>query len=1019
MSGTKRNPRAELEAAQSLPYGLARTAAVEAVVDLADTSGDDVLARDARLELISAYAYGGEPMKEFTPFSWLLNRYDRDPGLFDRTARWQLLWRFKWVTAGALKHPAVTLKDLHGSLNDMQERYRAAGEGLAPYLGSRFQVDAHVDGHAQAETSYRAWTEAERTGLSDCEACEPTNRVIHLAATARPAEAARESIPVLNGTNTCAEQPQAMIAAVLESLLIADDPVRAATEHLRGVRLSRGKPGSTSEWAGHIQVLARSGRLLRGLDLLEDHLHEVDDPPTPLDGMWLAAAGARLLRGLADQGHNDLLVTTKAGRAQLKPEPEGLPEAQQRLTRTARDLAAQFDARNGTTTIGTAVEGWLDASELPDLPLGEVSSRRGRERPPPSPATDPALSPATDPALSLALSPASRPVIDPGLTTPEPVSPAPADLTLGDLAALYTLSQRTGSAQQRRRLLDNWRSQRDRLLPGPEAAPEDQVTAAKLDAMVIFAETQAGDPRPRRAATARLREVGQYEYAIGCDLDDLIARAETEGNFPECVAELDRLLAEAGKHCTQAERGALALTTIGVLQRGDPEDEALQARVSQSFDEGIRNLQQDDVAALNPYHRSCLTILLAHRAPREPIADRITALRAALDVLPPGWRAGQRAAIGHWLAAALAESGDFPAARNLLEEVTREAQIAGIATLTADAFEMLGRIHEHTGDAPAAVVAFSSAVEWLQKLDRPIALASGQQDLVHALRAAGRTLEAAELAETALQTLQSSSRDHARWHGSERANVHDHELEGGDELKRQAGTLAYAAALAASELGELAHAATLARRSAAWHHSIGWPAAEAEALALAARTEPDPAQAVPLFHEAARLFDLSERWHEAARCRRLVAAAVFESDGIAAARACLAAARSALDELTGAITAVPEYALEQALLTEDTARILATDGSLDEALSVLAGVDEVYRELGYARAARNAIGLRADLLNDLERGGEGLDQLSKAAEEALAAGSTQEARQLGGQLARLLDGLGRPEEAEVTWQRFA
>jgi hypothetical protein len=190
--------RAELENAIHLPYGLARSAAIEAVVERADAVGDDPLARDARQVLVSSYAQGGEPLKRFLPFSWLVQRYEAEPDFFDARATDELLWSFKGVTVDAVNHPGISLAQIENGLADMERHYRAAGQELAPFFGCRYAIEAHIHGEAAAEESYLAWTRAPRTYLSDCEGCEPTDRVIHLVRTERFADAAREALLMLD-----------------------------------------------------------------------------------------------------------------------------------------------------------------------------------------------------------------------------------------------------------------------------------------------------------------------------------------------------------------------------------------------------------------------------------------------------------------------------------------------------------------------------------------------------------------------------------------------------------------------------------------------------------------------------------------------------------------------------------------------------------------------------------------------------------------------------------------------------
>jgi tetratricopeptide (TPR) repeat protein len=1024
MSASTSRVRTALMKAATLPYGPARSAAIESLVDAADTAGDNALARDVRIQLISSYGHGGEPLKRFMPFTWLLDRYDNDPGSFDAKSRWSLLWMFKWVSVGALSHPAVSLKNIRRGLAEMEDRYRAAGEGLAPYYGCRVRVEAHVNGHAQAEPDYLAWTRAPRTELSDCEQCEPTDRVLHLAATARHAEAVGEALSVLHESTWCLEQPHSIIANSLESMLVVGHATRAAQEHVRGVRLIRGKPGNTSLWANHILILARTGRFSRGLDLLEDHLHEVDAAPTPQDAMQLAAAGARLLRGLTDQGRGDLVVQPKLGTT-TRPGPASATEVEQRLTRVARDLAAQFDVRNQTGAVSAEVERWLDAGELPDLPLDEVASRRSERNI------------AGTAGLPFGSGRPGSPVrSSPPIAVP--LDAEAARLRLAELDAAFQLSERTGSKAHRTAVLQSWPAIRESLPTRLDVG--EQVAAALLDAAVALESLgeAESDAKALPAATARLRQLGQHAVAVRYDLLALAKRVDlaervdlakpsgTDDDPEEVGSELAALLAEADEHCTPADRGCLALPTMSILGafRGQPSgvaEAAVQERISATLRTGLDLLQRDPGHALNPHQRCALVGLQLSRFRLGQPDDPIGLLRSVLALLPPGWRARERAIVGMTLAKELAAVGDFTAARTLLDDAAQDAKTAGVAEIGADAFRMLGRVHSHTGDAPAAVTAFSSARRLLQDVDEPTQLAESAQELVHALRAAGRTPEAAELAETALQQLVERTRLDETVAGSAQPSDGQAVATAADLATAAdvAARLAFAGALATWDLGEDRSAGALARRSAAWHRFTSSTVAEAEALALAGEIESNPAESGRLFGAAVELFAGAGAWQQAARCRRLLAVSVWSADGLEPALESLAAARTALAAYLPQHGEETGYALEKLALAGQTARILADGGRLDEALQVVAGIAEQFRDVGHPRPARTAIALQAGVLLRLGRVEEALSQLTAIAEEALNAGESYEARERSAELARILDDLGRTDEAEAVWQRFA
>jgi tetratricopeptide (TPR) repeat protein len=147
--------------------------------------------------------------------------------------------------------------------------------------------------------------------------------------------------------------------------------------------------------------------------------------------------------------------------------------------------------------------------------------------------------------------------------------------------------------------------------------------------------------------------------------------------------------------------------------------------------------------------------------------------------------------------------------------------------------------------------------------------------------------------------------------------------------------------------------------------------------------------------------------------------ATLSVEGPEAALAAVEAARAALHQAT------PEEGREQALawehlvLTEQAARVLVAIPRLDEALASLEGLDPAYADLGDLQSVGDVVVLRAEILIGLDRAEEALASMTEHAQQAVDAGNAQGARRFGGELARMLDDLGRPEEAETAWQRYS
>jgi tetratricopeptide (TPR) repeat protein len=1046
---------ADLDASGQLPFGIARSATVEDLVSRADDLGDTRVAVKARLHLMTAYSYGGEPLRRFPVFDWLLARQAEEPALFDENDRHQLLWMFKWVTVGVVDHPSVPLDRIMHGLDDMERRYTEAGEGLAPVLSCRFQVRARVHGHRASRRAFRDWQSAPRTALSDCATCEPAVKVWHLAALGQDPQALAEAFPVLDHGH-CADQPQKMIGHVLEPLLRSGMPDRAATEHIRGVRLLRERPGSSTTWAQHIWICARTGRLHRGLDLLEHRLHEIDDPAVPEEAMWLAAAGARLLRGLEDLGEgdqpvhefavaDDTLITHRA------------TELRQRLARKALELADRFDHRNGTDTVGGQVQDWLDAPALPDLPIGRILTRP-RTTVPHTTAYETAWQVRphpTDPTDGGAGTPQGRtgqgeplriPEQDPGQHT------GPAEELGADPASLWESwqeAERTGSRQLRDAVLARWSVIEDRFPPefpgdGAHEVPDPTRTAAaQLSAARAWDQADRGllSAELAREHAVTLNELGlagpALRHALACVRILLVDGArELAGSedpqlalalVQDAVTDAQALVEEGNRVTESGDQVCLHLGYAAVLRAAaavttDSGDE-LRHLALETAQDGIAAVRHLPPSSLTPPQRGCLALLQRDVATTLTGQDRLTSLEVALSLVPAGVRARERALIGYALGTALVEEGDPDRAGQVLAAAADDALTSGNEELAVHTQHALGRALAVSDDPAGAVEALTRAIELCGPRAGALLLGELRQGLAAALRDLGQVLEAAELADGALDELEGVLSSWGLEPPQDRPGTGP-DRPGGHEAEQVAGDLAFTAAQCARDLSENDLAADMARRAAAWHHGHGIP--EAEDLVVAGQTIRHAIEAADLYARAATIFDGAGRWWSAAACRRSRSQAVLDHRGLPEALDVLDEAAGVLDaEASAGPSATAEdsertrWSWERLALREQEIRLRLAAGDAPGALAGVDGLSEEFRGLGDTVSARDVIALRARALEELGRAEEGIEELLRAADEAQEARLQPQAARLAGAAAQLLDGLGRVPEADDLRSLFA
>ncbi|MFI7413097.1 hypothetical protein ACIBU0_30935 [Streptomyces sp. NPDC049627] len=359
---TAPHPQSTAELYQALqendrrPYGRTRTVTAEELVDAAEQFAEPVPLIHALLELQEAYTYGSEPRKSPVVFARLLNLFDEQPDVFDDRLRHMLFWRFKWVAHALRQLPEVPLASLRQWLTEMRDRYEKAALGLQPYYGQAYQLAAHVG--EDTALAYELWAGRTRTRLSDCEACEICQRARHHLRAGDDEWALRTWGPVLAGKESCQEEPARSFSYALLPLLRTGRTDRARELHLAGYRGCRRNPSMSGEVGRHLEFCALTGNEARGLELLAENRNLFEEVDSPLDQLDFLTGVEVLLQRVELLGHGDLPAAGYAGRtwtvSGLRAEVRG----------RADDLAARFDARNGTTTHSDRRKARLDRAPL-------------------------------------------------------------------------------------------------------------------------------------------------------------------------------------------------------------------------------------------------------------------------------------------------------------------------------------------------------------------------------------------------------------------------------------------------------------------------------------------------------------------------------------------------------------------------------------------------------------------------------------------------------------------------------
>jgi hypothetical protein len=297
-------------------------------------------------------------------FAWCLAAFDRERARFDDDDAEMLRWYHKWAIATLRSTPRVGLPQTVAALDDMERRYREGGHSMQAVYNARARTAEHVGDEAEARRYLELWRTAERDENSDCAGCDPCRQAELYASWGEWDRAVRMLEPILSGAIGCEAQPERALAAALVPYLRIGRYDDAARAHVRAYRRHRHERDAFPYLGEHLRFCALTGHLDRGLDILAEHLTWLDRPSDERSAMDFCAAAALVCRLAAAAGSSRTLSRPEYG-----DRPAGeVPVARlgEELAAQARDLAARFDARNGTDHQSRRIESVLAATPVVD-----------------------------------------------------------------------------------------------------------------------------------------------------------------------------------------------------------------------------------------------------------------------------------------------------------------------------------------------------------------------------------------------------------------------------------------------------------------------------------------------------------------------------------------------------------------------------------------------------------------------------------------------------------------------------
>ncbi|MCA9257314.1 MAG: hypothetical protein KDA33_16825 [Phycisphaerales bacterium] len=239
MKTERRDPGVQtlLDEAHMLPDCAARDTLLGQVAKSAEALGDLDTAWEARTAILSSMSSCESPRFEtlFLCLAWCLAMSDRDPERFSPAT---VLWQYKWVATQAPRYASVPRRVLTRLVEDMDERFIAAGWGRRAGVHKRLELHSLTGDLASAMAMVPEWRATPRDRGSDCTACE-ADTLVGLHVEAREDETAlREAKQIIRGRLTCATVPHSTFGVLLSALTRLGRHDEAKKLYQRGRRLA-------------------------------------------------------------------------------------------------------------------------------------------------------------------------------------------------------------------------------------------------------------------------------------------------------------------------------------------------------------------------------------------------------------------------------------------------------------------------------------------------------------------------------------------------------------------------------------------------------------------------------------------------------------------------------------------------------------------------------------------------------------------------------------------------------------
>jgi tetratricopeptide (TPR) repeat protein len=284
-------------------------------------------------------------------FDWCVEKNHTDPQNFPtQIDECDLLTYYSWIPLLMMDETRIPRERILVALDAMEQRWLSEELGLGAVLEERF-MEAFSSGRPELAEEYLNPLSAKFNDDPPCDVCLDAERVDFLLEQGEEAQALDLFDQMVEAEVNCDREPEAVMAKVLLPLIGAGRPEDAAKAHWLGYQLVLDDPSMLPTIARHIEFCVLTGNFGRARVLLDRHLVDLGTNTSSafqFESLLPLAVSMEVLSNQEDTV-GDIILDPYVWKDLLglrrSPTLGSLARA---AWKRARELAAEFDRRNGT-----------------------------------------------------------------------------------------------------------------------------------------------------------------------------------------------------------------------------------------------------------------------------------------------------------------------------------------------------------------------------------------------------------------------------------------------------------------------------------------------------------------------------------------------------------------------------------------------------------------------------------------------------------------------------------------------